>query len=170
MTNATYKISAAKGELIEAVERLKECLRADCTPNTDAFIDHVNKALSLLGELQAGGLPPKPGEMSVDRVSLVIPERYLRVGAVERAMNEAFGLRPEEIRALKNKKDHYGNDGVQVICRPSQFARFIILRNEYGGNNSIKDLQPELFQPAIVAEPLDVSKRKNQHDAPAKEI
>ena len=47
---------------------------------------------------------------------------------------------------------------VEVICRPSQFARFLIFRNDNGGKNSFKELKPELFTPESSNQPIDVSR------------
>lgn len=46
---------------------------------------------------------------------------------------------------------------VTVICRPSQFARFMIYRNDFGGKNSFKELKPELFNPEPQPDLIDVS-------------
>lgn len=53
-------------------------------------------------------------------------------------------------------------EGVEIICRPSQFARFIIKRNELGLNNGLKELSPELYVPCQSAGPYDVSKRTHK--------
>lgn len=51
-------------------------------------------------------------------------------------------------------------EGVVIVCRPSQFARFLIRRNELGLNNGFKELHPHLFVPKIQQRAfLDVSKR-----------
>lgn len=49
--------------------------------------------------------------------------------------------------------------GVEIVCRPSQFARFLIYRGEAGGQNLIKALRPRLVTPPPpAAQPIDVSK------------
>jgi hypothetical protein len=48
-------------------------------------------------------------------------------------------------------------DMVVVICRPSQFARFLIYRNDFGGRNSFKELAPVLFSPEPERGLIDVS-------------
>jgi hypothetical protein len=47
---------------------------------------------------------------------------------------------------------------VTIICRPSQFARFLIFRNELGGRNSFKELNPVLFTPEVNPSTFDVSR------------
>ena len=46
----------------------------------------------------------------------------------------------------------------RIRCRPSQFARFIVLRNQFGATNGIKNLNAVIIPPAAV-EPdyVDVS-------------
>lgn len=171
MTNATEVLSVAKEQIVASIARIDYALDHRAL-NTESLRRNLVAARDAIETLQHEGLPPresKKGQMSGDRVRIVIPERYLNIPAVQRAMQGAFGLTSEEVRCLPRSKDRYANDGLEVICRPSQFARFVILRNEYGGNNSIKDLQPELFVPAISAQPLDVSKRRNEFKAPPKE-
>jgi hypothetical protein len=46
---------------------------------------------------------------------------------------------------------------VTIVCRPSQFARFLIYRNEAGGRNLFKELKPELFTPQPKISEIDVS-------------
>lgn len=46
---------------------------------------------------------------------------------------------------------------ITVVCRPSQFARFLIYRNDNGGKNSFKDLSPLLFTPETAKREIDVS-------------
>jgi hypothetical protein len=141
--------------------------------DSQAVINYAEEAHDLIESLQREGLPPaesKPGRMSGDRVRIVLPERRMKRNAFIRAAQEAFSLSADELRALQKCEDHYGCRGVEVICRPSQFGRFMILRNEYGDDNSVKDLQPELFRPAPVKQPLDVSRRKNDYNAPQKDL
>jgi len=47
---------------------------------------------------------------------------------------------------------------VTVVCRPSQFARFLIYRNDNGGKNSFKELRAELFTPEPTPDIIDVSR------------
>jgi len=48
----------------------------------------------------------------------------------------------------------YTLDPVTIICRPSQFARFLIERNNRGMANGFKELRPELFVPVVEKKPL----------------
>lgn len=52
--------------------------------------------------------------------------------------------------------------GITIVCRPSQFARFLIKRNEVGFANGFKELHAELFIPEECPDFLDVSKRTHR--------
>jgi len=51
---------------------------------------------------------------------------------------------------------------VTFICRPSQFARFLIARNDAGLPNGFKELSPELFVPQETTV-FDVSGNKAEY-------
>ena len=99
--------------------------------------------------------------MSRDRVRFELPECVLKhVGstsgdAVRKALHEAFGIDIYPSMRICSRT---------IVCRPSQFARFLILRNEYGGTNSFKELNAELFIP-VSSDVMDVSKERNTHSA-----
>ncbi len=94
--------------------------------------------------------------MSTDRVRFILPNRYFQVGKLKRqngfnrctmqnVLYKAFGLTLEESGGLM---DHYPH-GFEIECRPSQFARFIILRYQMNeGINGIRDLEPKIVQPS----------------------
>lgn len=72
--------------------------------------------------------------------------------AGRRAAEEAFGLNSAQVRG----------SNLTIRCRPSQFARFLILRNDYGGKNGFKELQPRLVSPnARHGHVVDCIKRPN---------
>jgi hypothetical protein len=105
------------------------------------------------------------GQMSYDRVKFRIPGRssgdsskhYLPALAALRA---AFGMDERTYRS----KSGSGYRDVEIICRPSQFARFMIKRNDAGGSNGFRELKPELFQPEPACdEPVDVSRARNTY-------
>lgn len=54
---------------------------------------------------------------------------------------------------------HHMHQGApaQIICRPSQFARWLIKRNTLGSNNRFQALAAELFLPAPTPQIYDVS-------------
>jgi hypothetical protein len=64
-----------------------------------------------------------------------------------------------------NIASHDGND-ITVVCRPSQFARFLIGRDAQGHHSSFKELNAELFTPRSTFTEYDVSKNPNTICAP----
>lgn len=102
--------------------------------------------------------------MSKDRVRFTIPANKMFFSSREfdgykTLCKQVFGLE------LPSGATHFNND-VTIICRPSQFARFLIIRNEMGLQNSFKELKPELFtpkpEPTVMV--FDVSKNPARHD------
>jgi hypothetical protein len=71
--------------------------------------------------------------------------------ATREAFRQAFGT------ALLCKSGPIPITTIGVICRPSQFARFLIYRNDFGGRNLFKELKPQLFTPRVMEQELDVS-------------
>lgn len=78
--------------------------------------------------------------MSKDRVQFSLGYRYFQNSKIFTVLLQAFGIPqnsvpvPEEDRSLL------------ITCRPSQFARFMIYRNEAGLQNGFKDLHVELIE------------------------
>jgi hypothetical protein len=96
--------------------------------------------------------------MSRDRVRFKIDPAAMSSEA-RRAFMRAFGT--------SVPSGHFSScvDGgkVTVICRPSQFARFLIFRNDEGGRNGFKELEPQLFIPEE-SRVVDVSKNPRDGD------
>lgn len=90
---------------------------------------------------------------SKDRVRFFIQHRYfqancslssngMRKDTCKSVLLRAFGMQFVESETMMNKFP----EGFWVECRPSQFARFIVYRNDVGQCiNGIKDLKPELI-------------------------
>lgn len=86
--------------------------------------------------------------MSRDRVRFTIDT--FADTATREAFRKAFGTTmPSRVGPITT---------ITVVCRPSQFARFMIYRNDNGGKNSFKELKPELFTPEPPVEEVDVSR------------
>lgn len=105
--------------------------------------------------------PYKTG-MSKDRVKLTLAYYYFNDPAHIQVVRKAFGLSPDDI-SLARKMTGYGivdRTGLRVICRPSQFARFLILRNDAGKQNQFKELAPSLC-PAHMLIDWDVDVSRN---------
>lgn len=88
--------------------------------------------------------------MSKDRVEFLLHERYYRrcpgsngmsLSTCARILTESMDIEPAAARQLLDKNPF----GVRIRCRPSQFARFIVLRHLAGEcSNGIRDLDPRL--------------------------
>ncbi len=72
--------------------------------------------------------------MSHDRVLFEL-DTFSMDSATKAAFRKAFGMDPPA-----------GSNIVKVRCRPSQFARFLIYRNDEGGRNAFKNLNARLVE------------------------
>lgn len=95
-------------------------------------------------------------QMSKDRVRFTINSHVIKRTGIVELLREVFGL----VEVWPNMK---------IICRPSQFCRFMIKRNEMDMTNGFKELEPELFTPTPNTGAVDVSKRPNQIQSPYKD-
>jgi len=94
--------------------------------------------------------------ISKDRVRFNIPARYwdARFSEYVNLCQRAFGHTVRETYA----------HGITIVCRPSQFARFLIYRNnaiqsgKLPGCNTFAEFKPELFIPEVEPCEIDVSK------------
>lgn len=98
-----------------------------------------------------------PGEISGDRVHFKLLPRHLAKDAYKELLEECFGIKRGEYSVIEDLK---------IICRPSQFARFIILRHtKYAGandvTNEISGLDLKLVSPAKPKNLIDCSTRTN---------
>lgn len=82
--------------------------------------------------------------MSKDRVKFTIPAHRLtsstQACSYRKVCLEAFGTDFSDQRTGTCWE-------INVICRPSQFARFLIARNREGIQNQFSELNPVLFTP-----------------------
>lgn len=81
--------------------------------------------------------------MSKDRVRFFLGERYFQddMSKIEGVLRKAFDLHINETRRLA-----HNSSGFWITCRPSQFARFMIYRNQAGITNGFMDLKAELIE------------------------
>ena len=87
--------------------------------------------------------------MSKDRVHFYITATISRQIPVCGAFQEAFGRECPKV--------HDFDEPVKIICRPSQFARFLIYRDQRGGTNGFKCLNASLVAGCEPKWQLDVS-------------
>ncbi|MDX5412817.1 MAG: hypothetical protein LPK02_07195 [Rhodobacterales bacterium] len=101
----------------------------------------------------------RPGKMSGDRVHFTLKDRHLRREAYQLLLEEVFGIKPGTYDPIRDLK---------IICRPSQFARFIILRfNKYGEQNDMAGLDMKLVAPPKAENVIDCSRNPNRVEGDA---
>lgn len=97
--------------------------------------------------------------MSKDRVKFkLLAYMFGDFSLVGELLNRSFGVEYEQIRDMRDEAARHGY--VEIICRPSQFARFLIYRESFGFQNMFKELEAKLFipeQPVVKREPVDLS-------------
>ncbi len=108
---------------------------------------------------------------SKDRVRFRLHGYYFDKAAITTTLLcTCFGLTEAQVQDVRTRSNVVREEQggfkcyAEIICRPSQFARFLILREKAGFQNMFKELQAELFTPAptpVVIEPIDVSSNPN---------
>lgn len=83
----------------------------------------------------------KVGQMSRDRVRFFLHYRYYGSEMCD-VMQRAFGIDVATFQELRGANE----GGFWVLCRPSQFARFMIYRDGAGVVNGFKDLNAVLIK------------------------
>lgn len=106
--------------------------------------DRVEFTLTAYAVKSGGGETIYTGADGIDRSGF---------SAIAAILRDVFGLSSNEINPLRS------NGSITIRCRPSQFARFLILRNEAGFRNGFKELNPKLICPVERQPHIDVSKR-----------
>lgn len=95
---------------------------------------------------------------SHDRVEFTVRECYLKKEPIRNALWEALSV-PQNI--TKSSADKFKD--MTFRCRPSQFARFIILRHvKYGEPNNMACLNMKLIPGEITKTIMDVSEHPNR--------
>ena len=97
--------------------------------------------------------------MSRDRVRFVIKACKM-THQMKDILKDIFDINSNEIPYL----DNY--EAFEIICRPSQFARFIIARCNAGMQNGIKELEAVCFVDTVPCKPpkkINVSDRKAKY-------
>jgi hypothetical protein len=96
--------------------------------------------------------------MSKDRVRFTLAGYYFE-GSHESmglVLREAFGMSERDLVGVETTAKETG--GVIIQCRPSQFARFLILRDRVGYQNMFKELRAELIVPKPIPQIVDCSR------------
>lgn len=96
-------------------------------------------------------------KMSHDCVHFTVFERFLQKKPIRECLVETLGFDEEYLRQMALK-----NEDLHVICRPSQFARFVILRHiKYEEPNNMACLNMKLVVPDPTPKQIDVSRNPN---------
>lgn len=95
--------------------------------------------------------------MSKDRVRFYVGPKYSSYGdKIKKVLQQAFDISYQESCCLMQ-----GN-GFWITCRPSQFARFLIYRNEASITNGFMDLRAKLITTQAREGEIDVGERAHQ--------
>ena len=96
--------------------------------------------------------------MSHDRVEFEVREYLLSQEGVRNALWDALSIRQDLSKSMAAK-----GQTMKIRCRPSQFARFIILRHvKYGCANNMACLNMKLVPGQPEVEIIDASKNPNR--------
>ena len=101
--------------------------------------------------------------ISRDRVKFTLTETVLCRNGMDDVLNKAFNINIRTAMSYLCYEKDYASKALTIICRPSQFARFLIYRNDACINNVFKAMNPELFIPEEEKKtPLDVSTNESR--------
>lgn len=100
---------------------------------------------NLIGKLQATKQKEPDMAMSKDRVSFHLPAYLFSAAGLTSVLEHAFNVDATTFRRMRAIAET--NGAVEIICRPSQFARFLIYREQAGFQNMFKELKAKLFTP-----------------------
>lgn len=95
---------------------------------------------------------------SWDRVHFKLPAHYLLKRTIRDCVEETLGISRNKMLTMGER-----DQDLNIICRPSQFARFVILRHvKYGEQNNMSCLNMRLILPEDKKEDvIDVSGNPN---------
>ena len=109
-------------------------------------------------ETQTWKKEEKTMQQSKDRVKFFVGNKYLQISKFYDVLGRAFGLDEQTARKLANLQTTGCHDkwygGFWIVCRPDQFARFMIYRNDAEITNGFMDLKAELIEPADAIDAL----------------
>jgi hypothetical protein len=95
--------------------------------------------------------------MSRDRVHFTIPAMLLLKTPIRECIEETLGINTGKLYKMGR-----ADEALHIVCRPSQFARFVILRSvKYKEPNNMAGLNMRLVAPPKEETAIDVSKNPN---------
>lgn len=87
----------------------------------------------------------KPSEIAeTELISIEISLVKANIPKYMRTLTDCFGIKRNEIP--RPSRENAYHEQMILVCRPDQFAKFIILRNERNITNLIKELNPQYVQ------------------------
>lgn len=95
--------------------------------------------------------------MSKDRVKFRLLVHYWEKAGFRSLLEQSLRITDVQALELFHRASNSQQGYAEVICRPSQFARFLIMRDGAGLQNMFKELHAELFTPVVDVMPLDIS-------------
>lgn len=102
-------------------------------------------------------LGPYRKSKSEDRIHFTISNIYLMRSNIRDCLVESLGISMSQLLVLSQTEQD-----LHIVCRPSQFARFIVLRHvKYNEPNNIACLNMKLVMVPIEDEVVDVSCNSN---------
>lgn len=111
---------------------LKDVPPKEANPCSEIFADTKGDTVNITTE----------GTMK-DRVRFWLSDYYFQRNNIYPVLAKAFDLSENHAREAARGPE----EGFWIICRPDQFARFLIYRNKAGIKNGFMDLTAELFVP-----------------------
>ena len=102
---------------------------------------HYNKYGNITGRLSNFSILKKVEPVVAEKspfISIDIPLIRLENRRYVRLLEESFGVKSRELP--QNRYNSYSEKCV-IVCRPDQFAHFILRRNELGLQNMVKELE-----------------------------
>ena len=102
---------------------------------------------------------------SKERVRFILTSNMLHKQGMNVVLSRAFNITVLTAETYLSYDPVHADKILTIICRPSQFARFLIYRSEADISNSFKAIKPELFIPEEEKKsPLDVSTHEKRHN------
>ncbi|NKX37326.1 hypothetical protein HGG70_05180 [Rhodobacteraceae bacterium R_SAG4] len=122
------------------------------SPSTGA-ISVPNETLTPIITEEPMTIQPRPNKQSRDRIQFVLKSNHLARKAYKALLEECFGIAPGSFDPQKE---------LVIVCRPSQFARFVVLRHsKYSEANDMSGLDMKLLSPNAPSNMIDCSENPN---------
>ena len=74
-----------------------------------------------------------------DLVEFIIPQHSINKGPMQELVHDCFGI---------PRRTYVTSEPLTIVCRLTQWGRFVILRNNRGITNAFRELQPRMLSRA----------------------